>query len=407
MTRAELRREDGFVMATAIILLMVMASVGLAVVAFSDTQQHQAGVERVRESSFQLTEGAMQAQVFELGRAWPGADATKVGVVTCTPTSGWVNKCPDGPGLQSSYQGPDYGSPTCPTGTPSVPWTTSVHDNAGGAEQYYNRAIVEAQVTWDSNRDGKLWVRSQGVANCRVQTQVALVAQTLVPQPFPRNVVTANWFQTTNNGSKVIVNTRDTAQPQAAALSVRCSGTALPTPCAKYQATKGQVSPDTTKQESGTSPAMSNSQIESFRAQAQAAGTWSSGCPLASMVNRTPGTIYFAENTTAGNCPISGGFTDADPGFLVLARGTLSIGANSRFYGLIYAPNLTNLTGAVVSITGTAEVKGAITVDGPGGVSAGASKANLNYDSRVFRQVKGVNGAGIVQNSWRSLPNGQ
>jgi hypothetical protein len=88
----------------------------------------------------------------------------------------------------------------------------------------------------------------------------------------------------------------------------------------------------------------------------------------------------------------------------------VSFGSNGIFYGIVYAANLGNLTGAVVTIGGTATVQGAVIVDGPGGVVAGSSgdsgsgAANIVYDDRSFDNVKGNMGAGIVQNSWRTLP---
>ncbi len=76
----------------AILLLGIMMTIALAVVAFSDVQQNQSRVERVREASFQLTEAAMQGQIFQLGRRWPGAPgsgAIRVDFLTwCTCVGG-------------------------------------------------------------------------------------------------------------------------------------------------------------------------------------------------------------------------------------------------------------------------------------------------------------------------------
>jgi hypothetical protein len=92
---------------------------------------------------------------------------------------------------------------------------------------------------------------------------------------------------------------------------------------------------------------------------------------------------------------------------LVIARGTVQFGGNSVFYGIVYAANLSDISGTVVSTSGTALIQGAVAVDGPGGVVAGASKANIVFDDRAFPLIKGYSGAGFVQNSWRTLPRGQ
>jgi Tfp pilus assembly protein PilX len=417
--------ERGFVVVTAILLIAVMATIGLAVVQFADTQQSQAGLERVRESAFQLTEGAMQSQVFELGREWPGTPGSALPATGCTPTTGSASRCPDGPALAAAYSGADYQVRSCPTGTPQGPWTTRVSDNGtntlGDARQYYARAVVEGSgavpplPSWDANADGKVWVRAQGVSNCRVQTQVALIAQTLETQAFPRNTLTANWLRTTNNGlhGDPLITTRDPREPQPSKVSLRCDP-GSPTPCADYQPDKGQIYPDTKVVETGTSPTMTVAQIDSFRAQAKAAGTYypAGVCP-GDLGGRTPGNIAFAENPGGFGsnglpaCRLTGGgFTNASPGFLVVASGAIAIGGNDVFYGLVYAANLGNLTGPVVSLTGTAGIKGAVTIDGPGGLFAGASGGNVTFDGRGFGLVKGTTGAGIVRNSFRILPTG-
>ena len=101
-----------------------------------------------------------------------------------------------------------------------------------------------------------------------------------------------------------------------------------------------------------------------------------------------------------------GGNSATSPGVLVFLKGTVSFGGNGVFYGIVYAANKTNLTGAVVSIGGTAAIQGAVVVDGPGGVSAGASGTNIVFDSRAFALLQGLANATMVPNTWRQLPSG-
>ena len=64
--------ERGNVLVTAILLMSVMLSVGLAVASTVDTQTGQARQERERESTFNLAEAALSAQTFILGRRGTG-----------------------------------------------------------------------------------------------------------------------------------------------------------------------------------------------------------------------------------------------------------------------------------------------------------------------------------------------
>ena len=118
--------------------------------------------------------------------------------------------------------------------------------------------------------------------------------------------------------------------------------------------------------------------------------------------------MVFVE-TMNPTCPTPGGDgnSNATPGFLVIANGSLELGGNQVFYGVVYAANLTNLATAVVKLNGTSAIQGAVAVDGPGGVETGNSGANIVYDPRAFNLIKGHAGAGVVQNSWRVLPTGQ
>lgn len=400
MTRARATADEGFVLITAVILLLIIMTTGLAVLQFGDSQQNGARVERTREASFQLAETALSAQAFQLDRLWPGS-ATSAAPLECSATASAAAACPDPVAIAATHTGADYGAQSC-NGVLAVPWRTTVRDDAGtsatGAISYYDRATVDARPTFDANRNGQVWVRSTGVARCKVQTVVALVSQKLVGLPFPRNTITANWFHTNNQGRKVIVNTLGSRAASPGKLAVRCKDLG-PVPCLGYPDGKGQVSPPVVE-ENSPAPAqtVTPASMDSFRNQAKALGTYYATCPPS-----LTGELVFVEDMTGcGSYP--GGNSEASPGVLVAARGPVTFGGNSIFYGVIYAANLTNLTTAVVETSGTAAIVGAIIVDGPGGVIAGASQENVVYDPRAFGLVKTSAGAGVVKNSWRVLP---
>jgi len=103
--------------------------------------------------------------------------------------------------------------------------------------------------------------------------------------------------------------------------------------------------------------------------------------------------------------------TPAKPGVLIVKSGTLSLGGNIEFYGLVYMPNLSNLSTAVVQTQGNAGIIGGVVVDGPGGISAGSNGAsganndNILFDPHAFDNVMTAGTAGVVQNTWRELAN--
>jgi hypothetical protein len=184
-------------------------------------------------------------------------------------------------------------------------------------------------------------------------------------------------------------------------VAARC--VAAPTPCVKYDASKGQIAPDTTQVNSGgNATTLTSDQIAGLRLQAQNAGTY---YPTGTCPPNLTGQLVFVEDMT-GCTGYRGGNTANAPGVLVFMRGTISFGGNSVFYGIIYAGNQQNSTGAVVSLGGTSAIQGAVVVDGPGGVVAGSSGTNIVFDQRAFGSLQALANAAMVPNTWRQLPAG-
>lgn len=412
--------ERGFILVAAIVVLAAMMALGLGMVAWVDAQQTESRQERTRESSFNQAEALVNAQVLQLGQAWPSAYDSVKTPAQCTSTSGSTTFCPQQGSITGTYAGTDYTGGSCGGQTT---WTTKVQDDVAGATQYYNGAVLNGATpapSWDANGNGTVWIRATANAQCHKQTIVSLVSRVLAPLNFPRNVLTGNWFKTGNAGAKVIVDTLGAHAHQRADLVVRCAGspTALSaSQCAGYQ--PGQVAPDSTRTNAPVSASsLDATQVQNLRQQASYAGTYyaSGTCPSAgALTSATTGIWSGAPVFVEGPCTLTLAGTsnsDAQPGSLVVVSGTVAIGANSRFYGLIYALNqaatgFTPLVGppaAVVSLSGCGIVQGAIVVDGLGGVDVGACKGDLVYDPRVFDELRTFAGAGIVKNAWRVLP---
>lgn len=406
-----LKREEGSALVVAMIAIAMMLMIGLATYSMVDTQQGQASKQSIGEASFNLAGAALNSQMFQLGTTWP-KDSTTAYPSWCTSSGAAGAPCPDATALSQSFTSAEYAASTCPGGVTNG-WRTAVRDNGGGATKYYDPTVVPSQPAYDANADGSVWVRAEGTARCRTRTVVALVQLSRVPLPFPRNVITTNWLQVSNNGRKVIVDTlgnyaqppsaRPPSNAQAGGVSARC--VSAPTPCVKYDASKGQISPDTTQVNSGGSATtLTSDQIAGLRLQAQTASP-PTYYPAGSCPPSLTGKVVFVEDLT--NCSgYRGGNTGSNPGVLVFMKGTLSLGGNGVFYGIVYAGNQQGSTGAVVSIGGTAAIQGAIVVDGAGGVVAGSSATNVVYDPRAFGLLQTLANATMVPNTWRQLPAG-
>lgn len=389
MTRA--RSQDGSALITAILVMATMLILGLPALSYVDGQHKASGSQRSSDAAFNLAEGVLETQVYLLSRNWPGSQAT-AHPAPCSSTAPSAG-CPAPAQITASFTSPDWAT--------GAAWTTTIRDNGQSAANFYSDAITADQPTWDSNGDGRMWTRAQASARGRTRTLVALVQVRTVDLSllFPKNVITAGWVQTTNNGHKVIVDTKgSSAQP--APVAVRCS--TRDTACLGYEAQKGQISPDTTQTGYSAGNALSAERLDALRTRAIATGSYyASGCP-----SNPSGPIVFIES---GNCSYNNSAgpccnTPTAPGILVIANGTLALAGNTQYNGIVYLANQQNSEQAVLSISGTAAIAGAVAVDGPGGVLAGASAVNITYANSAYNHLHGYGTAGIIQNTWREIP---
>lgn len=394
---------------SAIVLLTVILGLGLGLLLFTDNQQKASAQEQASESAFRVAEAALNAQVGQVSRDWPSTENEKY-PERCTATESTPNGCPTPGSLNVGY--PSAGTTTCPAsqkdawGSPDTnEWTTYVRDDAEKS-QYFDSATERTQPTYDANGNEKLWVRAVGVVQCRVVTLVTLIARQQIAVSFPKDTAVGNWFVVTNSGKKVIVNTEgEPPVGETGPISMRCSGLTK-AECEQWSESKKQISPDTTGAPPTPSPIMNEAQIAALRAQAQSAGTFHSAA-----LGNCPGSLEEMSGLPAyvegcGNLKMTGGEGNsaANPGFLILADGTLELKGNAEFHGVIYARNPSNSSGAVVILGGTAQIFGAIDVDGNGGIEFGSSKANLIYEPKAILNLKAYAGATPTRNTFRVLP---
>jgi hypothetical protein len=432
-------REDGWVLVSAIVLMAIMLTVGLASYAFVDTGQKRSRESRERESSLSLAEAALYAQGFALTRNWPnpskqlGADCT-----SSVAVSGTTLFCPDRDTLArgSSGNGPVAQLANVDLNG-NATWTTKVRDNYGGLKAAYDPAVADGTLTegtvscpqtpcrMDFNGDRQLWVYAKAMVRGRPRSIVARLKLEQLRESVPQAGVVAGALDVTNNGNKLMVD------GTGSTIVVRCTPLTSAS-CMSYDSGKGQLTPapsSTPSQPNFMTPA----QLERFKARAKADGTYFAGCPTDAA--QLTGAVVWVEacSTSYANigpystpCVVPAGLTancinpTTKPGLLIWHCGTLRFTAQSTFYGIVYMVNnsdgkCTNgftaksggcPTGWIYETGGGAATLGALVADGGGCVLIGSNSVNVKYDANVFNSVTSYGTVGLVQNTWRELKAG-
>ena len=398
--------EDGFLVATAMIVMSLMLMIGLATYAIVGTQQAQSRVERERDSSFNLSESALYAEAFIIGKDWPTA-TNQYPTTQCThATAAGTKGCPTPTDLQNAVD-----SSALPDLARDAAWTIRVRDNGSPTTRTDYDSTTNSQPSYDANGDGKLWVRADGWAKGRKRSIVGLLQLEQYSESTFQNVITAGHFVTSNSGNKVIVDTQGSSATGSQVV-VRCtpgpSDRTRAGTCMGYDQDKGQVSPDRVLSVPSTPNAMTQAQLDRFKAQAIANDTYyddSDGCP-----DSLTGSVVFVETSSTITCSYNGGtFNAADlPGVLIFTDGNLTLGGGKvTYYGLVYMLNPDNSSEIRFTMHANGTLQGGVSVDGNGGVDAGSDKFNIIFDGRAFASLNTTIGAAnLVQNSWRELPAG-
>jgi Tfp pilus assembly protein PilX len=435
------RDEDGFAVVAAIVLLTVIMGLGLGLLLFADSQQKASTREQASEAAFNVAEAALNAQVGQLSRKWPFkktvSESESEMPPTCTASaSSETNDCPSPTDLKLD---PNTGSTAC-SGTDAWgsplgnQWTTYVRQDVseGSGESlreslFFNSTVEYSKPSYASSEAGALWVRSVGVVQCHAVAVISLVTRQRVSLRVPVDAIAGNWFKVTNKGNKGIVDRKGKA-PENALVSMRCESPPKGE-CEQYEASKEQVFPPIGEGEHSkpASTTLSASELETLKSEAQAHGTFYSltapnHCPTSmtelegvALSSETRAPVYI-EGCGSLNIKANGtANTETNPGFLVIANGTLELSGTSTYYGVIYAANLNPKPlseEAIVKLQGGTHVVGGIIVDGAGGIEFGSSgnggnPANLTFASLAFHNLTISAGAAATRNSFRILPAGQ
>jgi Tfp pilus assembly protein PilX len=467
MTRA--RSEQGTALMMAIIIMFVALGIGAALMATAISQKREGANQQQTESAYALAEAALNAQVYQLTLKWPTAkDAPSTTVPnlgypsTCNAASNGTSYCPSASDLSVAYP---TSSGTCPGGTqgdawsasPSVTngWTSYVRDASPTNAALFTDSTEQTALPFNSSVDaatnvGSVWVRSVGIVNCHTAVLITKVTNQIIGVTFPKFVLNANSFSTSDSGNKDIVNTGDASNYSnpPSAISLRCQGSANGNGSQPPNSTcaginnPNQVAPVTSwaSPPSGT-PTLCSGQagppcnganiLQEVKNLAIQNGTYygAGNCNFANpdQTGAANGGLAGSPVYIEGPCtisipsnPVINSF--ASPGFLVLASGTLSFTGGATYYGVIYAPNLTGLTGDVVTLGGTSTIVGGLNVDGNASLNLGSSGngavnctdtgknnkcGDLQFDSAAFNGISGFAGADPAPNTFRQLPANQ
>lgn len=402
MLASRLRSEDGNVLVIAIMMMTLMLVLGSTALSTVDTQTDVAKKERQHESTFNLAEGVLHAQTYVLARLGTGSTSNPF-PDSCTDASVEA-LCPDDADLSLSFDPAvqnDYDA--------STTWTTTVRDNPDG--DFYSESLVDAAPAYDANDDKQLWVKSEAEVRGRTRTIVALIKVEFRSVNFPRYALAGGWFDTSNNGRKVIVDSTGSL-----GVAVRCSDPPPSESCLDYDPSKGQLEPEGSYELDypDTSTGVLADELQSLEDFAKANGTYYTSCPA-----DPNGLVVVVES---GNCaynnqsPAAPGQSKccnsaADPGVYIMKCGSVGFSGNIEYHGIVYVPNKTSpdsetwcSSDAVVETQGTALITGGVIIDGPGGMLAGSSGMNIQFDPWAFDNVKVAGTAGVVQNTWREIP---
>jgi len=400
--------ECGAAIVVAMVVMALMLALGMAALAVTDTQTDQTRVERVRESTFNLAEGALQQQSFQLsGRGWPRQSTDALPLEECNESSDPAlttnRRCPTPSALVTAagtgaYDESDYKVP--PSGQATT-WTTYVRDNSALNNKTYNEAVIAARPRWDANGDGYIWVKATATVRTRTRTIVALLKRDPIPILLRKAVLVAGALEIGEGGQNPVISTDATTPPV-----VRCGGFGVN--CADYRRSArkkdSQVVPDKVSYDPSFGSLVPADTVSKLVDSA----TVFTSCPANAAAAQGFVVIDVPETTTCKFTGTTNFNSPTAPGFIIMRRGTLDFAGNGQFYGLILHLNEGGRGAPVdradncVQINGTFDVFGGVVVEGKCGYFM-TGNARLTFaPNNLNFSVTGV--AGLVQNTWRELP---
>jgi Tfp pilus assembly protein PilX len=445
MPQRHLHREDGWVLVSAIVLLAVLLSIGLAAFSYVDTGSKRSREQRERESSLNLAEAALYGQGFVLRDHWPSPPRAGV-----TPPDPIVQDCarsmtpvPDYCPKDSTLADQSSGNFTTTDFKSGVTWTTSVRDNTGVLANAYSTTAADQTLVdpvkgacpqtpcrMDWNDDGKVWVEARAVVRGRPRNLVALLQLERIAENVPTVGVVAGGVNVSNRGGNMMIDATGSS------VVLRCDTTQQT--CSHYANT--QIVPQPTgnvSQQNFMTPA----QLARFKERAQTDNRYFPGCPASNA--DLSGPVVWVEGCTspptlanqvggraACRPAAPSGMSQScinqqtTPGLLIWHCGRADFQGSFTYVGVLYAANNSDGTcpaslpaksgscfdgnqavgpADVVNTNGGFGVWGALVIDGGGCLHVGSNGLQVKYDGSAFGAATSYGTVGLVQNTWREL----
>ena len=415
--RIHLASERGWALLTALVMLSLMAAIGLAALAYVDTQTAASRQERTRDSAYNLAEGVLAEQAYLLvnyppassGFAYP--DCTwSTGQAAAVRTGGMAaSACISPSSLNATFSSnPDYAA--------SVTWTTRVRDNWGSqtcqegggsnCSYFYDKSSAGAQpypsctsgcFSWDSNGDNEVWVVAQASVRGKKHTLVELVRVDKHPIGIPNSVLIAGYVDFQNKHTSVAAN--------GSAVDMRCNSS-QGSNCVEssHIEPSGSIVYGYPGQNVLQTP-----DITALVARAKQENAYYDSCPT-----DPPGTLVVVLATSSSQCgwsslPVT---SPSKFGTYIQLNGQLRLNGTNSYYGLIYLGN-SSVPGFGVGSprsddvyydNGNATIQGSLMVDGPGGAHIGnGAQSAMSFDSRAFTNLWSYGNQNIVKGSFREI----
>ena len=401
--------EGGWALVTALMLMVVMVIAGTSLLAAVDTETNSSTVERQRETAFNLAEAALNAQLFALSRDWAGKGmaANAAANTAANPYPAWCtpestsSRCPSSPALTSAFASTDAAGAT---------WNTTVRDDgAAPLDTFYSDDAIASQPGYDANTNGKLWVRAQATARGKTRTIVALVQAQQQEEDILHAAVAAGRLNLTNDGNKPLIDgggpvmvrcAMVPSDPNGPCLGQEFGGARFKDQPSLMEFLQTQIPGTTPTSNPALGPAMTPEAVARMKARAIADGTYFQTCDPSKLGGEVVWVVQGTCDAPAGNINSSD-----KPGMLILEKGTISVTAQTDFYGVIYALNAGSppISGPVVTVHANGVIHGGVLVDGPGVVEVGSSASNIVYTPNAFKAVESYGTAGVIQNTWREI----
>ena len=437
--------ERGSALVTAIVLTMLMLSIGLSVVALGDSNTDRVREQRERESSLNLDEGVLFAQGFVLANHWPSAEqpypsnCTSAGAATVAA----AERCPNPATLASAQGGTNFAN-VDQSGDTS--WITKVRDNGPPLDDYVpenadlpqvgeDGTVCPGPCTYDFNGDKELWVQAQSTVRGRPRNVVARLKLEEVRENVPNAGVTAGALSVTNRGNHGGTPIIDATGSD---VLVRC-----PAGGACLQSEPGQIVP--TPKIAAAPPLMTREQLARFRTRARTDNRYYDGCPVMDPSTHQydlSGQVVWIEGCASPPnltnrvltvpCDPPNDMAEAcinapdEPGLLIWHCGRADFAGGMTFRGIIYVVNNSDGTCPaslpargdgtctsqssvdplrdVMNTNGGFGVWGALAIDGSGCLKVGSNGLQVKFDPNAFDAVQSYGTVGLVQNTWRELP---